>query len=126
VGRLHAKLGFIEDRLLLVGSMNVDPRSAATNTELALVVDSAKLVRLILGQFQPTGARVAFEVQLAADGQSLEWVGDAGRGEGGLHERGLAADGRSTELRLSTEPAPPWWQRLRLWLLSRLVPDDLL
>jgi len=29
-------------------------------------------------------------------------------------------------LRLSTEPAPPWWQRLRLWLLSRLVPDDLL
>ena len=50
----------------------------------------------------------------------------AGRGEGGLHERGLAADGRSTEFRLSTEPAPPWWQRLRLWLLSRLVPDDLL
>ena len=33
VGRLHAKLGFIDDRVLLVGSMNLDPRSATSNTE---------------------------------------------------------------------------------------------
>lgn len=116
VGRLHAKLGFIDDRLLLVGSMNIDPRSAATNTELAMVVDSPELVRLILGQFQPTGAGVAFEVQLAADGESLDWVGAGGQ----------SGDGRGAELRLHAEPAPPWWQRLRLWLLSWLVPDDLL
>ena len=35
VGRLHAKLGFIDDRLLLVGPMNLDPRSASTTTGLA-------------------------------------------------------------------------------------------
>ena len=121
VGRLHAKLGFIDDRLLLVGSMNVDPRSAATNTELALVVDSPELGRLILGQFQPTGAGVSFEVQLAADGESLDWVGGVG-----LREGGPAGSGRNAERRLHAEPAPPWWQRLQLWLLAWLVPDDLL
>ena len=56
VGRLHAKLGFIDDRVLLVGSMNLDPRSATTNTELALAIDSPALVRLVLGSSsRPTG-----------------------------------------------------------------------
>ena len=116
VTRLHAKLGFIDDHLLLVGSMNIDPRSAATNTELALVIDSDALVRLILGQFQPTEPSAVFEVQLAADGESLQWLG---RGA-------LARTGHSSDLRLHTEPAPSWWERLRLWLLSLLVSDDLL
>ena len=114
VGRLHAKLGIIDDHLLLVGSMNIDPRSAATNTELALVIDSEALVRLILGQFQPTEAGVVFEVALADDGQTLQWVG----------RNALARAGQSSELRLDSEPAPSWWQRLRLWLLAWLVPDD--
>jgi cardiolipin synthase C len=113
-GRLHAKLGIIDDHLLLVGSMNIDPRSAATNTELALVVDSADLVRLILGQFQPTESGAVFEVTLADDGQSLKWVG---RGT-------VARDGSSAPLQLDNEPTPPWWQHLQLWLLSALVPDE--
>ena len=116
VGRLHAKLGFIDDRLLLVGSMNIDPRSAATNTELSLVITSADLVRVVLGQFQPTSNGVVYEVQLAADGKSVQWVG---RGN-------IVGADSSGELRLDTEPSPPWWQQLRLWLLSRLVPNDLL
>ena len=119
VGRLHAKLGFIDDHLLLVGSMNIDPRSAATNTELALVIDSADLVRVVLGQFQPTASGVVFEVQLEADGQSLQWVG---RG----NIAGAPGADSKADLRLGAEPAPPWLQRLRLWLLSRLVPTDLL
>ena len=119
VGRLHAKLGFIDDHLLLVGSMNIDPRSAATNTELSLVIDSADLVRVVLGQFQPTTSGIVFEVQLAADGQTLQWVG---RG----NIAGVSGTDNNGELRLSAEPGPPWWQRLRLWLLSRVVPTDLL
>lgn len=113
-GRLHAKLGIIDDHLLLVGSMNIDPRSAATNTELALVIDSDDLVRLILGQFQPTQSGAVFEVKLADDGQSLKWVG---RGT-------VARDGSSIPLQLDAEPTPPWWQHLQLWLLSALVPDE--
>ena len=114
VARLHTKLGIIDDHLLLVGSMNIDPRSAATNTELALVIDSEALVRLILGQFQPTEPSMVFEVQLADDGESLQWLGRSA----------LARAGQSSELRLDSEPAPPWWQWLRLWLLAWLVPDD--
>jgi cardiolipin synthase C len=112
--RLHAKLGIIDDHLLLVGSMNVDPRSAATNTELGMVVDSADLVRLILGQFQPTDSGPVFEVKLADDGESLVWLG---RGS-------VARNGNSAPLQLDDEPTPPWWQRLQLWLLSALVPDE--
>jgi len=110
VGRLHAKLGFIDDRLLLVGSMNLDPRSASTNTELALAIDSPALTRAVLAQLQPDQNRGTYEVQLAADGQSLVWV----------------AGGEEADAPLTEEPAPPWWQRLQLWLLSLLVPDDLL
>ncbi|MEK8050392.1 phospholipase D family protein [Ideonella sp. DXS22W] len=112
VGRLHAKLGFIDERLLLVGSMNLDPRSAGTNTELMLLVDSAELVRQVQQQLQPAEPSGLFEVRLAADGQSLEWLGrDAAAG---------------VDERLREEPTPPWWQRLKLWLLYQLVPDDLL
>jgi phosphatidylserine/phosphatidylglycerophosphate/cardiolipin synthase-like enzyme len=112
VGRLHAKLGFIDDRLLLVGSMNLDPRSAATNTELMLAVDSPALVQQVQQQLQPGDASGLFEVRLSADGRSLEWVG---------HDGNAGPDER-----LPAEPAPPWWQRLKLWLLYQLVPDDLL
>jgi len=112
VGRLHAKLGFIDDHLMLVGSMNLDPRSATQNTELALVIDSPELTRQVLDQLAPTRSSGVYEVRLADDGQSVEWVAGGG------------ADSDAEHLR--DEPAPPWWQRFKLWLLSHLVPDDLL
>ncbi len=120
VGRLHAKLALVDQRLLLVGSMNLDPRSASLNTELALAVDSPALVREVSEQLRPgPGAALSaglWEVRLAADGRTLEWVGRDGS---------ASTDGPGAE-RLSAEPAPPWWQRLKLWLLYLLVPDDLL
>lgn len=110
VARLHAKLGFIDDRFLLVGSMNLDPRSARSNTELALAIDSPALTRQVLGQFQPAGDSAVFEVRLGADGESLEWLGHDGQGA----------------LQRADEPTLPWWRRLLLWLLYQLAPDDLL
>ena len=75
VARLHAKLGLIDDRLLLIGSMNIDPRSAHTNTELALVIDSPDTGALIVQtHFQPTLPSLAHEVRLAADGHGLVWA----------------------------------------------------
>ncbi len=110
-GRLHAKIAFVDERRLLVGSMNLDPRSVNTNTELALSIDSPELTREVLRQLQPARAGGLYEVHLAADGERLQWVApdDAGHAE-----------------RRDDEPAPPWWARLRLWLLSWLVPDELL
>ena len=39
-GRLHAKWAVVDRRRVLVGSMNLDPRSALLNTELGLLIDS--------------------------------------------------------------------------------------
>ena len=39
LGRLHAKLAVVDRRLVFVGSMNLDPRSASKNTELGIVVE---------------------------------------------------------------------------------------
>lgn len=110
-GRLHAKIAFVDGRRLLVGSMNLDPRSVNTNTELALSIDSPELTRDVLHQLQPARVGGLYEVNLSADGERLLWVaqGDVGAPE-----------------RRDDEPAPPWWTRLRLWLLSWLVPDELL
>ena len=36
-GRLHAKVAVIDDSMVYVGSMNLDPRSESTNTELGIV-----------------------------------------------------------------------------------------
>lgn len=110
VARLHAKLGMIDDRLLLIGSMNIDPRSANTNTELALVIDSAELVHVVQEHFQPSVNRIAHEVRLADNGQDLVWV---------------TVDDQGVE-HLEPEPEPPAWELLLLWLMSRFVPDDLL
>ena len=110
VARLHAKLGLIDGHLLLIGSVNVDPRSANTNTELALVIDSAELVRSVQGHFDPTVSRLAHEVRLAADGRGLDWI---------------TLDDQGRE-HLSPEPVLPRWRLMLLWLMSRFVPDDLL
>lgn len=110
VARLHAKLGLIDRHLLLIGSLNIDPRSAHTNTELALAIDSADLVSAVGQQFQPTLVRLADEVRLAADGQALVWV---------------AVDEQGVE-QLGTEPSLPAWRLMLLWLMARFVPDDLL
>lgn len=108
--RLHAKLGFIDDRYLVVGSMNLDPRSATTNTELAMVIDNPALTQQVLEEIRVARSVGTYEVRLRPDGQSMEWV----------------SRDEDQEQILTSEPRPGWLERLRLWLLTLLVPDDLL
>ncbi len=42
-GRLHAKVAVADRRWVLMGSMNMDGRSALANTELGLLIDSPAL-----------------------------------------------------------------------------------
>lgn len=51
---LHSKLVVVDGRTLLVGSMNLDPRSLRLNHEVALVVESEALGRELVG-FLETG-----------------------------------------------------------------------
>ena len=47
-GRLHAKMGFVDRQVLLVGSLNLDARSALINTEIGIRVEDPALVQALL------------------------------------------------------------------------------
>lgn len=47
---LHAKAMTIDDKTLFVGSMNWDPRSAALNTEMAVVIEQPEYVQAFLAK----------------------------------------------------------------------------
>ena len=71
---LHTKASVSDGRLAFIGSMNLDPRSGAINTEMGAVIDSKglgeELRKLMLRDMSPENA---WEVTLAGDGR-LQWT----------------------------------------------------
>jgi putative cardiolipin synthase len=108
-GRLHAKLGFVDRQILLAGSLNLDARSALINTEIGVLVRSPELVQQRLAFYRADALTGVYEVRLKPDGQSLEWVG---------------IDPEGDEERLDAEPESNWLLRLKLYLMSLVVPED--
>ena len=112
--QLHAKLALIDRRAVLLGSMNLDQRSATTNTEMVLLIRSPELASEILTWFnskERADVRGSYQVLLKPDGRSLQWVA-------------LLGDGRSETL--DEDPEFNFWERLRVWLISLFVPESLL
>ena len=110
LGRLHAKLAVVDRRTIFVGSMNLDPRSATINTELGAVITSPELARELVRVIDIDRLQNAYRVRRSADGQRLEWVSlDEGK-----------------EMVLTDEPDSSFWLRLKLRLLSPMVPESLL
>ena len=72
---LHAKAVLVDERILFVGSMNLDPRSKRQNTEDGLVIFSPELGKRMARIFA-LGASLenSYAVQLRADGASVEWT----------------------------------------------------
>ncbi|MBW9107375.1 phospholipase D family protein [Paraburkholderia phenoliruptrix] len=67
---LHAKTYVIDRRILVIGSMNLDPRSAHLNTELALVIHSPELAAQVADIFErAVGPEQSYRVTLADDAQ---------------------------------------------------------
>ena len=110
-GRLHAKMAFLDREIVLVGSMNLDPRSAFINTEIGVAVRSPELARMILEAYRVDSFAGVYEVRLRPDGRGVQWIG---------HD----ADG--DEEVLADAPGMGPWQRLQLWFMSLFVPEDLL
>jgi putative cardiolipin synthase len=70
---LHTKALVIDGHRVLVGSMNLDPRSANLNTEMAVLVDSAELASQVRRQFEiNTAPDLSYRVKLEGDG-NLVW-----------------------------------------------------
>jgi len=76
---LHAKTFAVDRSRIFIGSFNFDPRSARLNTEMGVVLESARLAALLSEAFDRDIPTVAYEVRLAGD--KLQWVEGAGAGE---------------------------------------------
>jgi cardiolipin synthase C len=110
--QLHAKVAVVDDRLLVVGSVNLDPRSAVGNTEMSVVIDSPPLVADLvrLGKERSQHAMM-YQLQLQPDGRTIEW---------------LSRDERGQVLSTTDEPGSNPLLKLKLWLQSLFVDERLL
>ena len=110
LGRLHAKLAVVDRKPIFIGSMSLDPRSATINTELGAVITSPELARELIRVIDIDRVQNAYRVRRSANGQRLEWQSED--------------DGK--EMVLTEEPDSSFWLRLKLRLISLLVPESLL
>jgi putative cardiolipin synthase len=100
---LHAKTAVFDRRWSVIGSYNLDPRSADINTELVLLVDSpAFAARLV--EFVDTGADPANSYRVQLEDGDLRWTAE--RPDGSIvHTRA---------------PETSWWQRLTVGMIALL------
>lgn len=110
LGRLHAKTAVIDKEKVLLGSVNLDPRSATSNTELGILIESPQLAREMLRVINISKLESAYRLRLDKDTDQIEW---------------LSMD-EDKEIILHIEPESTFGQRLYNNLLSPLVPEDLL
>jgi phosphatidylserine/phosphatidylglycerophosphate/cardiolipin synthase-like enzyme len=75
---LHAKAVVVDNRLLVIGSMNLDLRSKLQNSEVAIVIRSSQLAVEAVSMIEPGLTSGAYRVELK-DGQ-LIWRAPPGSG----------------------------------------------
>lgn len=107
---LHVKAMVVDRRAVLVGSMNMDPRSARLNTEIGLVLLSREIAAQLLGLYGEVTSHSSYRLGLGEDGR-LRWWSRAADGRPEVHER---------------EPEASLWLRLGVLLMSPLAPEELL
>jgi putative cardiolipin synthase len=110
LGRLHAKTAVIDRSIVFIGSMNLDPRSESTNTELGVIVRSPELANEVLRVIRISQFQSAYRLRIAVDGYSLQWLTNDGNNEIVLH----------------AEPDTTLLQRLQTILLGPFVPEQVL
>jgi putative cardiolipin synthase len=111
---LHAKAIMVDRQSILIGSMNLDPRSRQTNTEVAVLIDSAALGSE-LGQWFDEASSLdrSYRPELTAPGDPDAPLAWTGREDDRLQH-------------YASEPRTGWWRRFVSGLLGALVPEELL
>jgi putative cardiolipin synthase len=110
---LHAKVMVFDRRALFVGSMNLDPRSVFTNTEIGVVVEHAELAAAQAEKLDSQLPDVAFRLELKPDtgaAPEIVWI--------------TTQDGQTVSY--ASEPMTRAWQRFKVWLYSLLPIEQLL
>ena len=110
---LHAKAVMVDRRQVLIGSMNLDPRSRKLNTEVAVLLESAQIGASLAAIFEvavrPAHAFRILLTGVAPEPATLLWITEE--------------DGK--EVRYDQEPAG-FWRRFFSSVLGSLAPDELL
>ena len=110
-GRLHAKMMVIDHQTTVVGSMNLDFRSARANTELGLFVDSPELAADVTALVDELRSVGTYRMRLGgASGRDVQWVDDEPDGE--------KVYDAEPEIGIAT--------LLEVWLFSPFIEEDLL
>ena len=110
LGRLHAKTAVLDQSMVYIGSVNLDPRSESTNTELGLVARCPELAKEVIRVINISKLQSSYRLRFAPDGERLQW---------------LATDDQG-EVVLSQEPEVTPFMRLETILLAPFVPEQLL
>jgi putative cardiolipin synthase len=110
---LHGKVLSFDCLQFFVGSMNLDPRSAFTNTEIGFLVDAPDVAGPVCEALDETFARAAFRLELTTTSNGarhLEWVDTDKAGE----------------QRFTSEPRASRWQRFKAWMYGILPIESLM
>ncbi|HEY4958391.1 MAG TPA: phospholipase D-like domain-containing protein, partial [Caldimonas sp.] len=110
LGRLHAKTAVIDKKIIFIGSMNLDPRSASTNTEFGMFIESPALAKELLRVINISKLESAYRLRLEPKTSNLQW---------------LTLDD-DKEIVLGVEPESSFWLRVHNMLLGWFVPEKLL
>jgi cardiolipin synthase C len=110
LGRLHAKTAVIDKRTIFIGSMNLDPRSASTNTEFGMFIDSPALAKELLRVINISKLESTYKVRMAPGSKDLEWI----------------AIEDDKPVVLTEEPESSFWLRLHNAVFGWFVSDQLL
>lgn len=106
---LHAKYIVIDNKQLITGSANIDPRSSNLNTEIIIAIESEKLAAQVSELFQ--------RITRAENSYRLELVQNSVRWRTRVSNR---------ELVYRSEPAASIWRRLVVLVTSLLPVEGLL
>ena len=110
---LHGKVLSFDCLQFFVGSMNLDPRSAFTNTEIGFLVDAPDVAGPLCEALDETFARGAFRLELTTTSNGarhMEWV-DTDKGR---------------EQRFTSEPRASRWRRFKAWMYGILPIESLM
>ena len=110
MGRLHAKAAVLDQSMVYIGSMNLDPRSDSTNTELGIFVQCPELASEVLRAIDASRLHDSYRVRFGPDGQSLEWQ----------------VMGDQRDVVFTSEPEVTPLMQFRNMLLAPFVPEQLL
>ncbi len=110
LGRLHSKTVVIDGETVFIGSMNLDPRSLTTNTEMGMFVDSPQLAKELLRVINISKLQSSYRLRLQPDGPGIQW---------------LANDG-DQEIVLGVEPESTALLRFHNIIFGLFIPEQLL